>query len=261
MSSSRDNLPNEADDAESGVTGTASFSLHRLSPRQLALEFSKPAQLAQHFETLEWQAPSFALNLVSNQNGDFWGSTGTSRDLSNDYDYQALIGYRRASDGILTSAITARAEQYRRSSAAPLALVSKSGNFLDIPAVISESAGPSDSQVILLVARKQLRETRQNYSKPWIKVKSIGRGSAFRISLALTLEGWRRILCEAGPEFSRFLISHRVVKSINLTIIDAGETSPLTASLKALANLGVHGATLTLAETVNGTLFTQWTDI
>ena len=235
--------------------------LEFLSPRGQSKVLGGLQDLRAHFAQQEWSAPSVLINFVTNSKGEFVGPNGSSREISNELDYQALIGYRQAADGILTTAKTARIEKYGRSRFAPLALVSQSGNFNGIPAVDSENAGPTNSEVFLLVPSKIFRETRKTYTKPWVRVSKIGKAGTLRLSLALTRLGWRRILVEAGAAYSRFLISNHAAKFLTLTITDAGEASPLTACKPALDALGISGAVLDWAERVDGTLFTCWTDL
>ena len=237
------------------------MKLELLTPEPGFLELDQISELRNYFEHTSWTAPSFLLNVVATVAADFTGENGSSRDISNKYDYEALMGYRKAADGILTTARTARTEHYKRSRYAPLALVSKSGNFSDIPAVDDETAGPDGSLVYLLVSRKKYRAVRSKHHKPWIRVINVGSGSAFRLSFALTRIGWRRILVESGPEFSRWLITKSVLKTIALTIPDAGTISPLVASQEALRALGVMNASLVLSSRVDGTLFTRWEEI
>lgn len=237
------------------------MKLHQLTPKPQVIDLAGFEQLRQYFAQRFWVAPSFLLNIVSNREGKFVGDSGSSRDISNELDYQALIGYRMAADGILTSAGTARAESYRRSKFAPLALVSRSADFSGIPAVELTTAGPLDSKVYLLVRRSQVRATRKRYTAPWVEVASTGNGSAFFLSLRLTRLGWRKILVEAGPRYANWLLSHSVIRGLALSIVDAGGVSPLIAAKAALEALGISGASLESAELVDGTMFTRWTDI
>lgn len=235
--------------------------LERLTPVAQTLEISGFEELRSLFAAREWPAPSFLLNIVADTQGRFTGATGSSRDISNEADYQSLIGYRMAADGILTSAATARAEQYRRSRMVPLALASKSADFSGIPAVELESAGPVDSLVYLLVNRNQVRWARARYTQPWVRVVSIGRGNPFGLTFRLTRLGWRRILVEAGPSYANWLLSNAIVGNIALTVVGVEAGSPLQAAKPALDALGVTGAQLESAEILDGTLFTRWTQI
>jgi riboflavin biosynthesis pyrimidine reductase len=237
------------------------LKLVSLVPAKPEVELASFEQLREHFARQNWHAPSFLLNIVSDAQGNFVGATGSSRDISNEADYQALIGYRMAADGILTTAKTARTEAYRRSRFAPLALVSTSGDFSGIPAVEIESAGPIDSKVFLLVRRGLVRKTAKRYNSPWVQVCSVGRGSSFGLSFRLTRLGWRRILVEAGPSFANWMFANHLIRGLALSIVGSKETNPLIASKPALDNLGVTGASLESAQVVDGTFFTRWTDI
>lgn len=235
--------------------------LERLAPVPQTLEISGYEELRLIFAAREWRAPSFLLNIVADAQGRFTGDAGSSRDISNEADYQSLIGYRMAADGILTSAGTARSEQYRRSRMAPLALASKSGDFSGIPAVELESAGPVDSLVYLLVKRSQVRRVRARYTQPWVRVVSVGRGNPFGLTFRLTRLGWRRILVEAGPSYANWLLANAIIAGIALTVVGVESDSPLNAAKPALDALGVTGAQLESAEILDGTLFTRWSEI
>ena len=237
------------------------MKLVQLAPVPGEAELSSFEALREHFTTRHWTAPSFLLNIVADAEGRFTGATGSSRDVSNEYDYQSLIGYRMIADVILTTAATARAEGYRRSKFAPLALVSRSADFSGVPAVEEDSAGPTDSPVVLLVRRGQVRKTRARYSKPWVNVYSIGSGSAFGLSFRLTRLGFRRILVEAGPRYANWLLANSVIRGVALTVVGSTATSPLEAARPALDGLGVSAAVLESAEQIANTLFTRWVDI
>ena len=240
--------------------GDQPIELKRLSPALEPLHLRNLGELRKHFLEANWPAPSLLMNFVSDTKGNFVGSSQSSRDITNKFDYECLIGLRMAADGILTTAKTARLEGYRRSRHAPLALVSRSGDFEAIPAVIDVEAGPTDSAVYLLVPSRIASEARMKYSQAWIRVIKIGRGGAFRTTLALTRLGWRRILSESGNKYSRFLIENSAAKFLNLTIVDAGDESPLQACQASLSSLGIRGALLLRAERVEDTLFTQWSE-
>ena len=237
------------------------MKLLKLTPTPGELELVRHEQLREYFALQYWAAPSFLLNFVSTQAGEFVGPNQSSRDISNELDYQVLMGYRQAADGIFTTAQTARIEQYRRSRLAPLALISKTADFSGIPAVESEQSLPTNSQVFLLVKRNQVRATKARYTAPWVNVVSIGFGSAFEISFRLTRLGWRRILVEAGPKFSRWLISKSMIRGLSLTIVGVTTQNPLEAARAALAKLGIAGAELESADLIDQTMFTRWTNL
>ena len=237
------------------------MKLLKLTPTPGELELVRHEQLREYFALQYWAAPSFLLNFVSTQAGEFVGPNQSSRDISNELDYQVLMGYRQAADGIFTTAQTARIEQYRRSRLAPLALISKTADFSGIPAVESEQSLPTNSQVFLLVKRNQVRATKARYTAPWVNVVSIGFGSAFEISFRLTRLGWRRIIVEAGPTFSRWLISKSMIRGLSLTIVGVTTQNPLEAARAALAKLGIAGAELESADLIDQTMFTRWTNL
>ena len=219
------------------------------------------AGLREWVKLADWPAPSFLLNLVSDIDGNFSGSNGSSRDISNESDRQVLLGLRETADGILTTAKTARVEAYRRSALAPLALISRSGSFEGIPAVESPDAGPTDSRVHLLVPSSLVRATRKRFNQPWVQVVGIGNCSVFRITLALTRLNWRRVVVESGPEFSAWLIREFGIKYLNLTIVSTDLDIDVAAAKKALEKLGIQGGTLETAHRIDSTLVTRWSDL
>lgn len=237
------------------------MKLTSLAPNSGETELAGFDALRNHFANRYWAAPSLLLNFVSTTDGRFVGETGSSRDISNEIDYQSLIGYRMAADGILTTAGTARAENYRRSRFAPLALISRSADFSGIPAVEQASAGPMDSRVYLLVRWNQLVGARRRYRQPWITVRSVGTGGSFFVRLALAQMGWRKILVEAGPAFANWLLVRHMVRGLALTVVDYRKNSPLQACAAAFEGLGISGGVLDSAEVVDSTLLSRWSEL
>jgi riboflavin biosynthesis pyrimidine reductase len=236
------------------------LKLESLVPQRDPLEVTIQG-LREWVRLSNWPAPSFLLNLVTDIDGNFFGLTGSSRDISNEIDRQVLLGIRESADGILTTAKTARAEAYRRSALAPLALISRSGDFDGIPAVYSEDAGPVSSQVFLLVPSRLVRATRKRIEQPWVRILGIGSGSVFRITLALTRVNWRRVVVESGPEFSSWLIREFGIKYLNLTVVSSDLNIDVDSTKNALEHLGVQGGTLETAHRIDGTIVTRWSDL
>lgn len=236
--------------------------LEEVFPHPRAVELSGYEELRQHFAAKTWPAPSFLLNLVTNSLGQFVGATNSSRDISNDADYQSLMGYRQAADVILTTAHTARIERYRRSKLAPLALVSASGDFSGIPAIEAASAGPADSRVYLLVRSGRVRTTRKQYNQPWVKVVAVGGGSQRSLVSTLQRLGWQRVLVEAGPHFANWLMVRGGIDTAAIAVVDFKGQSPERAAAGAFQALGITEASLESAELVAGTtLFTRWVNL
>ena len=240
--------------------------VQRLSPKLQDLELESLEQLRLHFANKEWPAPSLMGNLVATIDGTFWGNHNSSRDLSNQWDLQALLGYRDAADVVLVTAKTARMEHYKRSSNTELAIVSRNGNFEQIPATFDEAAGPTTSKVHLLVPSASARKVHKHYQQPWISLRKVGRlksgaFSPFRLAFALTQLGGRRVLVEAGPTFTTWLIQNHALQYLSLTIVNSGDLSPLEAAKPALDQLQVSGAVLEWAEVIEGTIFTRWSQL
>ncbi len=149
-------------------------------------------------------------------------------------DYQALLAYRSRSSVIITSAATARVDQYHLTSFAPLVFVSQSGDFSDIPALTE------------LSETKHSAETWKEPNGRW-NVRELARQ-----------RNWPRVLFETGPTLSKVLIESGQVDSVMLTITDAGTLSPESACDRALGVLGASNRDLVWADRVDRTLLTEW---
>jgi riboflavin biosynthesis pyrimidine reductase len=75
------------------------------------------------------------VNFAIDSRGKSFGETGSSSDVSTDLDRQLLGKLRALSDVIVTSGKTARAEKYRSSKHAPIAIFTSSGDLDAVPAI------------------------------------------------------------------------------------------------------------------------------
>ncbi|MFM6979852.1 MAG: dihydrofolate reductase family protein [Micrococcales bacterium] len=138
---------------------------------------------------------------------------GTSRGISNEIDRASLISYRRQADVVLTTAVTARAERYRRMSTKALALVSRTGDFEGLEAL------NGDGLLVLIVGRQALKSTREKYSAKDTLIIGLRKYSPRKIRRALKIRGFRRIVLEAGPSFTDWFASGRALSELALTIV------------------------------------------
>jgi riboflavin biosynthesis pyrimidine reductase len=106
-----------------------------LSGYALSSQVNSVEDLAQSYGS--WSG--IRTNHVVSASGSFFDEAGSSRGLSTKEDLALLLALRRQADLVIVDAATARNEQYRKLSSAHLAIVSASGNFQSIPAVISTS--------------------------------------------------------------------------------------------------------------------------
>jgi riboflavin biosynthesis pyrimidine reductase len=69
-------------------------------------------------ETVAWYElePGFAANFHLNEAGNYFGKTGSSRDISNEIDLAHLIKLRSQADAIVVGGETARIEGYKPST-------------------------------------------------------------------------------------------------------------------------------------------------
>lgn len=75
------------------------------------------------------------VNFAIDESGNSFGDTGISSDVSSDLDRLLLGKLRSLSDVIVTSGQTARAEKYRSSKHAPIAIFTETGNLDSVPAI------------------------------------------------------------------------------------------------------------------------------
>ena len=185
-----------------------------------------------------------ALNIVATFDGNFWGETLTSRSISNELDHQALLALRDQADFIVTSATTARAENYRRTNLAQLVIYSAQNNFVGIPAVWDESAGPTDSKVFLCSSHQPAREL-----PAWVEWISFD-------EMVATLRRTRAVV-ESGPTLAARWISSGLIAEIALNVV-LGTELVGDPYRHALSRLGAAEWSLTFEARVNDTLFSRW---
>ena len=219
------------------------------------------AEFIRHlFRSTEWPETGFVANLVATADGEFWGATGSSRDISNDTDLQALIGLRQAADGVLVSAATARQEKYHASRHAPLAIISRRARFANIPATSPE--GSSAKPVYLLTRFRHCLWVSARFQRGLVRVIPLISFSAQFLAATMASLGWNRVLVEAGPSLTKHLVRVGLVRQIQLTI--TGAATGLTAeavkstATPALAKLGAGAFSLTSAVNIDGTYFSTW---
>ena len=193
------------------------------------------------------------LNLVVDRRGRTVGNTGSSRDISNEIDYQSLMALRRHADYILTSAKTARVEKYRRSRMAPLVLMSESGNFDDIPAVVDWEAGPHDSLVYLVREQDGPRDLNIRYSQPWVRVIEFSEvGKMFSSA--------NFVVAETGLYLSKILISSGLIQEIAISVVGVRGV-PDRAVRRTLGLLGLDDATPAYMARVDNTFLVRFRDL
>jgi riboflavin biosynthesis pyrimidine reductase len=184
-------------------------------------------------------------NHVITLDGEFAGSDGSSRSITQPIDRQLLIALRAKADLIVVDAATARAEQYRLpSSGAPLAIFSRSGVFSGIPA-LEESTNncflfspevPKDS-------RNHTYVSIGSSANPLRELSEWAKGNDFPA-----------VLLEAGPTLSRTAFDNHLVQHSALTISGANQELDFNAKAHPFDT----SATLLSVAHFEGGSFTYW---
>jgi riboflavin biosynthesis pyrimidine reductase len=127
-------------------------------------------------------------NFVVDAIGNFKDSSGSSRNISNDPDFQMLLKLRSQADLIITDAATAAKEHYRPSKYAAIEIWSKTGNF----------RGMNEQEGFALVtttdASEMLRQRKMVFDS---------------------------ILLEAGPTLTRTLAVSELIDELRLSVVGA----------------------------------------
>lgn len=156
------------------------------------------------------------INFAVNQSGESFGLSGASADVSGELDRSLLGKLRSLSDVIVTSGATARAEKYKSSKHAPIAIFTNSGDLDAVPAiqgtqyftpiVISSAAHSSDVQDQLADVDALVSDYPTNVQWP------VG------VSKVLQHEGFQSPILEAGLNSLRAFVAAGVIDEICLTV-------------------------------------------
>lgn len=221
------------------------------SPKELA----SPDELRALISGWSWPTRGWVLSLVATPGGKFVGSDGGSKSIGTKADRACLLGNRYAADLVVTSAITARREAYRRSRLTPLLLISRSGRFDGIPAIFI-AADAADQQPVYVASRRKPRFPAQS-EIVWLRWSLVG---IYGLSKQISKLGFNRVLAETGPTLSRRLINIGAISELRLNVVQlpAGELDPIKVADAALTELGVKTRRLVSADLVDDTLVTRW---
>jgi riboflavin biosynthesis pyrimidine reductase len=184
-------------------------------------------------------------NHVIDDQGRFFGGDGSSRSITTEDDKALMLALRAMADLIVVDAATARKEGYKSpSSAAKLAIFSKTGNFDQIPAVSSAT-----SETFLFSPNPDATPTGSNLSA----VLSIE--DPFDGFVAWTkAAGFSSVLLEAGPTLTEMAFARGVVSESAITLVPARiDLSPSNA----VHPFDSNGELISIAHTL-GASFTLW---
>lgn len=152
---------------------------------------------------------------------EFTGPSGSSRDLTNQEDFELLKKLRSLTDVIVTDSATARAEHYKASKWAPIEVWSESGNFQGVDNGITHK-----------------------------KIDNLEH------SLARLEENFASILLETGPTLTTLIGQLGSVDQLKLTIVQAGNVlEARVAAKQALNRLSLNYLAESSAMGINGSYF------
>lgn len=193
--------------------------------------------------------------MVANFVSDSLGRTAvddSSRPLSNDIDKAALLSFRDRAELVLTTAVTAKAEGYRRLKHKALAIASRSGDFEGIPALAGEGL------LILVTTRQARKKVSSTYAGKGVLIVALRKYSPRNIRRALKIRGFRRIVLEAGPTFTDWFAQGRALSELAVSFTGLAGDFKLSDATEFLAKLPAASFELTDAKNLAGTALTRW---
>ena len=200
------------------------------------------------------------VNFVVNQSGASYGLSGASADVSSDLDRLLLGKLRSLSDVIVTSGATARAEKYKSSKHAPIAIFTSSGDLDAVPAI----QGTQYSTPIVVTSVAHAKEVEEQLADVDAKVTSYDGAAAWPVGVAgvLAHDGFQSPILESGLASLRAFVSANVIDEICLTITqsDASGLSARQLSKEHLSQLFGNVEQFVLADLFvsNGACFSRW---
>lgn len=183
-------------------------------------------------------------NHIISASGSFFDEHGSSRGLSTPDDLALMLHLRRTCDLLIVDAATARSENYKKPAGAKLAIVSRSGDFSNLPVTEAVSG-------VALFSPGLIEPTNDQKSMHIM----ISEDSPFNSLLDWAKgQGMRSLLLEAGPTLTKICVAEKLVVESALTVtprLSVSDLQELRNPFDAQARL-VSGA-----ESTNAT-FTLW---
>ncbi len=196
------------------------MTLHMDYPFSAELEtFDEFADLWVESDDIEWVWS----NVITTDDGQMVGSSGTSADLTGGYDRRILHVLRSCADIVLLGAQTVRSEPFSIPRDIPVAIVSRSS-------VPPEGAVERADAGLILVTTDRIDSSNGEY-----EVVQIPLLSGDDIIHALRELGYRRILCEGGADILSTLLASNLIDRWYQTIApdvsgDSGVACPIPES-------------------------------
>jgi riboflavin biosynthesis pyrimidine reductase len=162
----------------------------------------------------DWQG--WLATMVIDQLGHYAGEEGTSKDIGNPTDLQLLLALRSKASVIVTTGKTARAELYKASRFAPIAIVTRDPESLSNLPLLQH---PGEHKTITLTSEKE------------------GADAFVDFSQELESKGLKQILFEGGPSSLTKLLNSNLPVTLVLSIANLSAKDlpePQEYSLKAL---------------------------
>lgn len=202
------------------------------------------------------------VNFAVNEKGDSFGESGKSEDVSSELDRLLLGKIRSMADVIVTSGKTARAEKYRSSKHAPIAIFTHSGDLDAVPAI----QGTQYFTPIILTSTSHLQTVENALSDVDVRVLAYDSDTLITwpeaIDATLRHEGFQSPVLESGLSSLRSFIEAGVISEICLSVtsgsgrkVSARELSP--TNLQRIFGARCRFELLTLY-TDGRTLFSRW---
>ena len=196
------------------------MNLTRLVPRPPLTIDTTAADAAVRLEELyPTEATWLRINMIASLNGSAVGVDGTSNSLTSRVDRRILGAMRRQSDVVLVGATSIRNEGYLMPRTAALAIVTASGDLENnqIPADLEPG------RLIVVCPSDAAARVRDHLPRTVDIVETgVARPDAAGIVTALHERGYRRIVCEGGPNLAAQLLDAGLVDELCLS------TSPQT---------------------------------
>jgi riboflavin biosynthesis pyrimidine reductase len=202
------------------------------------------------------------INFAVNDRGESFGASGSSLEVSSELDRLLLGKIRSQADVIVTSGKTARAEKYRSSKHAPIAIFTNSGDLDAVPAI----QGTQYFTPIVLTSAVHLETVEDALADVDVRVLAYDSVSSnawpVAIDEVLRHEGFQSPVLESGLESLRSFIHHGVVSEVCLSVtlssgrqVSARELA--TAHLQEFFGVRSRFELLTLFSD-GQTLFSRW---
>lgn len=203
------------------------------------------------------------VNFAIDSDGRSTGETGVSADVSTELDRLLLGKLRSLSDVIVTSGRTARAEKYRSSKHAPIAIFTATGVLDDVPAI----QGTQYFTPLVLTPQSRASHVESRLLDVDARVIPFEQatgdsGWPSAISLALHHEGFQSPILESGLSTLREFIQSNIVNEICISITNPQGTGVSARELDPayLSDLfgGFHGFELRQLFTDGRATFSCW---